>query len=97
MVKACINAKYIDGGDIQADKDIVVEREIINSTLHTFGAVVVPKGRIVGGEIVALRGIYVGRAGSKSYTPTLLVAGEDFSVRGDCHFLLTTFSRCGIN
>jgi hypothetical protein len=43
---------------------------------------VIPKGRIVGGEIVALRGIYVGQAGSKAYTPTVLVAGEDFSVRG---------------
>ncbi len=82
VVEGCINAKYIDGGNIQADKDIVVEREIINSTLHTLGAVVIPKGRIVGGEIVALRGIYVGQAGSKSYTPTVLVAGEDFSVRG---------------
>ena len=77
-----INAMYIDGGNIQANKDIVVSREIINSTLHTLGAVVIPKGRIVGGEIVALRGIYVGQAGSKSYTPTMLVAGEDFSVRG---------------
>ncbi len=82
VVEGCINAKYIDGGNIQANKDIVVEREIINSTLHTLGAVVIPKGRIVGGEIVALRGIYVGQAGSKSYTPTVLVAGEDFSVRG---------------
>ncbi len=82
VAKGCINAKYIDGGNIQANKDIVIEKEIINSTLHTLGAVVIPKGRIVGGEIVALRGIYVGRAGSKSYTPTVLVAGEDFSVRG---------------
>ena len=82
VVEGCINAKYIDGGNIQANKDIVVEREIINSTLHTLGAVVIPKGRIVGGEIVALRGVYVGQAGSKSYTPTMLVAGEDFSVRG---------------
>ena len=82
VVEGCISAKYIDGGIIQANKDIVVEREIINSTLHTLGAVVIPKGRIVGGEIVALRGIYVGQAGSKSYTPTMLVSGEDFSVRG---------------
>ena len=82
VVEGGINAMYIDGGNIQANKDIVVSREIINSTLHTLGAVVIPKGRIVGGEIVALRGIYVGRAGSKTYTPTMLVAGEDFSVRG---------------
>jgi hypothetical protein len=82
VVEGGINAMYIDGGNIQANKDIVVSREIINSTLHTLGAVVIPKGRIVGGEIVALRGIYVGQAGSKSYTPTVLVAGEDYSVRG---------------
>ncbi len=82
VVEGSINAKYIDGGNIQANKDIVIEREIINSTLHTLGAIMIPRGRIVGGEIVALRGIYVGRAGSKTYTPTLLVAGEDFSVRG---------------
>ena len=82
VVEGCINVKYIDGGNIQANKDIVVEREIVNSTVHTLGAVVIPKGRIVGGEIVALRGIYVGRAGSKTYTPTMLVAGEDFGVRG---------------
>ncbi|MBT6227615.1 MAG: DUF342 domain-containing protein, partial [Candidatus Scalindua sp.] len=75
VVEGCINVKYIDGGNIQANKDIVVEREIVNSTVHTLGAVVIPKGRIVGGEIVALRGIYVGRAGSKTYTPTMLVAG----------------------
>ncbi|MCR4290772.1 MAG: FapA family protein [Candidatus Scalindua sp.] len=82
VVEGCINAKYIDGGNIQAHRDIVVEKEIVNSTLHTLGAVVIPRGRIVGGEIVALRGIYVGRVGSKTYTPTMLVAGEDFSVRG---------------
>ncbi len=82
VVEGSINAKYVAGGNIQANKDIVVEREIINSTLHTLGAVMIPRGRIVGGEIVALRGIYVGQAGSKTYTPTLLVAGEDFSVRG---------------
>lgn len=27
VVKGYINAKYIDGGDIQADKDIMVERD----------------------------------------------------------------------
>jgi len=81
VVEGSINAKYINGGNIQANQDIVVEREIINSTLHTLGAVMIPRGCIVGGEIVALRGIYVGRAGSKTYTPTVLVAGEEFSVR----------------
>lgn len=81
VVEGGINAKYIDGGDIEAKGDIVVEKEIINSTLKTLGAVMIPKGRIMGGETVALRGIFVGRSGSK-FTDTVLVAGEDFSIRG---------------
>ncbi len=81
VVEGGIQAKYIDGGDIQAKKDIVVEKEIINCNMKTLGAVIIPRGHIVGGEIVALRGIYAGYTGSKTYVPTMLVAGDDFSVR----------------
>jgi hypothetical protein len=76
-----IQAKFIDGGDLQAKNDIVIEKEIINCKVRTLGAVVIPRGSIVGGEIIALKGIYAGYTGSKTYVPTLLVAGDDFSVR----------------
>jgi len=82
VAEGTIYAKYIDGGSIQAKKDIVVEKEIINATLQTLGAVIIPRGSIVGGEIVALRGIFAGCTGSRASIPTMLVAGEDFSVRG---------------
>jgi hypothetical protein len=81
VVEGGIQAKYIDGGDIQAKKDIVVEKEIINCNIRTLGAVIIPRGNIVGGEIIALKGIYAGYTGSKTYVPTMLVAGDDFSVR----------------
>ncbi len=81
VVEGGIQSKYIDGGDIQAKNDIVVEGEIINCKMKTLGAVIIPRGHIVGGEIVALKGIYAGYAGRKTYVPTMLVAGEDFSVR----------------
>ncbi len=81
VVEGGIQAKYVDGGDIQAKRDIVVEKEIINCNMKTLGAVIIPRGHIVGGEIVALRGIYAGYTGSKTYVPTMLVAGDDFSVR----------------
>ncbi len=86
VVEGGIQAKFIDGGDIQAKEDIVVEKEIINSNIKTLGAVIIPRGHIVGGEIVALRGIYAGHTGSKAYTPTVLVAGEDFNVRNKLSF-----------
>ncbi len=76
-----IQAKFIDGGDIQAKKDIVIEKEIINCNIRTLGAVIIPRGNIVGGEIIALKGIYAGCTGSQTYVPTMLVAGDDFSVR----------------
>ncbi len=80
VVEGGIHAKFIDGGYIQANADIVVEREIVNSTVKTLGSVITPEGHIVGGEIVALKGIYVGHAGSKASTPTTLVAGENFTI-----------------
>ncbi len=80
VVEGSIHAKFIDGGYIQANGDIVVDSEIVNSTVKTLGSVITPDGHIVGGETVALKGIYVGHAGSKAYTPTMLVAGENFSI-----------------
>ena len=76
-----IHAKSIDGGDFQAKNDIVIEKEIINCHIRTLGAVIIPRGNIVGGEIIALKGIYAGYTGRQTYVPTMLVAGEDFSVR----------------
>jgi uncharacterized protein (DUF342 family) len=76
-----IKAKFIDGGDLQAKNDIVIEKEIINCNIRTLGAVIIPRGNIVGGEIIALKGIYAGYTGSQTYAPTMLVAGDDFSVR----------------
>jgi hypothetical protein len=80
VVEGGIHAKFIDGGYIQANADIVVESEIVNSTVKTLGSVSIPGGHIVGGKTVALKGIYVGQAGSKAYTPTMLVAGDNFSI-----------------
>ena len=82
VVEGSIHAMYILGGDIQAKKDVVVTREIVNVNLKTLGAVMISKGRIVGGETVALRGIYVGTSGAKAGVSTVLVAGVDFGVRG---------------
>jgi uncharacterized protein (DUF342 family) len=93
VVEGCIYTMYINGGDIQAKKDIVVTREIVNSNVKTLGAVMIPRGRIVGGEIVALRGIVTGQAGSKVSTSTMLVAGTDFSVRSKRNLKIIKIKR----
>ncbi len=93
VVEGGIHAKFIDGGYIQANTDIVVESEIVNSNVKTLGAVIIPRGHIVGGEILALKGIYVGQAGSKAGTPTMLVAGENFSIRNKLSLRKTKIKR----
>ena len=82
VAEGSIHAMYILGGDIQAKKDIVVTREIVNVNLRTLGAVMVSRGRIVGGKTVALRGVYVGTSGTIVGVPTVLVAGVDFGISG---------------
>jgi len=81
LVEGGIHARFINGGNIQAKHDIVVDNEIVNSNVRTLGSVTIPGGRIVGGEVIAHKGIYVGKTGSKHLIPTVLVAGEDFNFR----------------
>lgn len=77
-----IHAKYILDAHIQSNGDVVVEKEVMHSTIATRGAVYVPQGRIVGGHAVALGGFDVGQIGSAASSPTELVTGEDYSLEG---------------
>lgn len=73
-----LRAKFILNAYIEAGKDIIVEREVIQSTLNTRGSIVMPNGRLVGGESTALGNITVCQAGSEGMMKTCLVVGEDY-------------------
>ena len=79
-VKGSIKATYILEGHIESWGDIVVKNEIIQSTLKTQGAVVIPDGQLVGGSITALGGIVAREAGSDGHVSTELVVAEDYSL-----------------
>lgn len=79
-VAGSIHARFILEADIEAGGDIVVEREIMRSTLKARGAIIVPRGRLIGGEIVALKGIRVAQTGSVASVPTVLCSGEDYAL-----------------
>lgn len=81
-VQGGIHTTYILGAYIEAGKDIVVQNEIMQSTVKTLGGVIIPKGRLVGGKVTALGGIVVGEAGSDGQVPTELIAAEDYSLPG---------------
>lgn len=77
-----VAARYILDATVQAGDDIVVEREIVQSTVHTRGAVYVRSGRIVGGHVTALGGVDAREIGSAAQVVTEVTAGEDFCLEG---------------
>lgn len=76
-----LHAHFIQNADIEAGGDVVVDREVDQSTIKTHGALLVPDGRIVGGRIISLRGIDAGQIGSDGGIHTEVNAGEDFMLR----------------
>lgn len=80
MIRArSVHARFIADATIYTQEDVNAEREIIHSTIRARGAVLVPRGRLVGGEAIALGGIDVNQAGSEGAVKTLLVAGKDLA------------------
>ncbi len=43
--KGSIHAKFILGGNIHANKDIMVDSKVVNSTVKTLETIIIPKGR----------------------------------------------------
>jgi hypothetical protein len=74
--KGSVHAKFIIGGDVEADGDIVIEREITDAQVKTKGIVNMPRGRVAGGTVSAFGGMIIGQAGSRAGVPTTLIVGE---------------------
>lgn len=72
-----LHARYILEANVDAEDDVVAEREIRHSVIRTRGAVKVTRGRLVGGEVSALGGMEVHEAGSDGDVRTVLEAGRD--------------------
>lgn len=76
-VRGTLHAKFILNSTVRARGEVVVEKEIYRSKVETGGEVKISAGRIVGGEVVAARGITVGEAGSGSDPRTILAIRPD--------------------
>ncbi len=80
-VNGDILAKYIMNATIEAHGQIIANREIFQSKIKSKSEVHCKQGRVLGGEIMAAKGIFVGEAGSKGNANTLLIAGIDFQLQ----------------
>jgi uncharacterized protein (DUF342 family) len=76
-----LKAKFIGNCHVACRKGINVETELINSNVYTLENLLMgEKGRIVGGEIYALKGIKTGGIGKKAGKATRIHCGVDFTL-----------------
>jgi len=72
-----MHAKYVLDAEVEVGESMVIESEITHSIVRCRGAVEVPRGRIVSGDVTALGGVTVGVAGGEGLSRTVITAGLD--------------------
>jgi len=80
-VGGVLNTKFIENCRVACRKNINVDLEVINSKVFTLETVTMgDKGRIVGGEIYALKGVRTGGIGRKTGKAARIHCGVDFTL-----------------
>ncbi len=73
-----ITAKYINSADVECPGDVNVASELVNAKVRTKGKISLPNGRIVGGEVIAAKGVVVRQLGAPGGEVTTVIVGVDF-------------------
>ena len=80
-VGGTLKTKFIENCRVACRKSINVDLEIINSHVYTLDAIeMADKGRIVGGEVWAVKGIRTGGIGKKTGKAARIHCGVDFTL-----------------
>jgi len=76
-VKGSVQAKFIRNSKINAFGDLIVQREIVDSTIYLSGACINTSGNIINSSLSANMGIEAGNIGSDGSAPSKLTIGKD--------------------
>jgi uncharacterized protein (DUF342 family) len=83
-VGGTLKTKFIENCRVACRKSIIVDTEIINSSVYTMERVEMgDKGLILGGEIYAVHGLKAGGIGKKAGKATHIHCGVDFTAQQD--------------
>ncbi len=82
-----LHARYLNGVNVECHGDVIITHETRNSTIKSTGRVVVEKGLITGGEIVALEGVEVKTLGAQVGSKTSVTSGIYFPEADRLNFL----------
>ena len=77
-----VYAKFVENSIVEAEKDVVAQRAIINSLIRANGSVICTssEGRIMAGDVMAFTEIRARQLGTENETQTLLRAGFKYDV-----------------
>jgi hypothetical protein len=95
--KGKIEAQFIQNAVIEADSDIIIKDYIMNSLIKAKGMVITPDkessargtGTIVGGEVIAMKGIIANSIGSEYAKMTKICVGIDY----ECDVKIRNFAK----
>lgn len=76
-VKGSVQAKFIHNSKINAFGDLIIQKEIVDSTIYLSGACINENGSIINSQISAKMGIQAGSIGNPSSKPSSLTVGVD--------------------
>ena len=74
-----VEIKYINNAKVIANKDLNVEKGIVNSIVKCLG--IVKAQKIRGGSVTALKGVHTQTIGSVSGVPTLIEPGINYKIK----------------
>jgi len=85
QAQGSVMADYVQGATIETGGDIIVNEYIMNSAIKAKGKVILPspfapsimKGSIMGGEIIAFKGVEAISIGSEMSAKTKIIVGQD--------------------
>jgi len=78
--KGQLRAKFLNDCRAESSGLMIIEREVVGSTVYTNRALLVSGGRLVGGSASALAGIEVDILGSNLGVPTSVSSGTDYNM-----------------
>lgn len=74
-----LSARYIDDAAVEATGNVVVTKEIMNSSVKSLGRVTVTTGAIIGGVVCGFQGVEADTLGSDMGVNTHIMAGLDWT------------------
>ncbi len=92
-VEGDVFALFLANVELDAGGDVFIQREINQSKVRARGGVDVAKGRIAGGEVCALGGIYAERIGTEAGVRTSLIVGHDYKLHAKIEARLAELER----